>query len=396
MQGMVFMKKLAILGSTGSIGTQTLDIVRENPDKYKVNVLTCGKNINLLARQIREFSPAAVCVSERADAEALRESFPKLEVLCGREGLIYAASQTEYDIILNALVGMAGLEPTYHAIMTDHTVALANKETLVAGGAVIMNAAQKRGVSILPVDSEHSAVFQSLEGYDRAQLKRIILTASGGPFRGKTKAELDDVTLEQALNHPRWKMGSKITIDSSTLMNKGFEVIEARWLFDVPASRIDVLVHPESIIHSMVEYEDRAVMAQLGLPDMRIPISLALSYPKRLPNTMPSLDLAEIGSLTFEKPDMETFVCLRLAYDALDAGGTYCTALNAANEICVAAFLKGQICYRDISETLERVMEAHRPSDEPDLNEILRTDEFVRMQTLKLIEGKTEKITVVL
>lgn len=380
------MKKLAILGSTGSIGTQTLDIVRENPDKFQVTALTCGKNIKLLADQIREFSPSVVCVSDPGDAEELRRGFPGLEVVCGRDGLVYVAGQADYDIIENSLVGMAGFEPTYHAIMSGRTIALANKETLVAGGALIMGSAAKKGVDILPVDSEHSAVFQSLEGYDKAQLKRIILTASGGPFRGKTKAELDNVTLEQALNHPRWKMGSKITIDSSTLMNKGFEVIEARWLFDVPASKIDVLVHPESIIHSMVEYEDRAVMAQLGLPDMRIPISLALNYPERLPNSMPSLDLAVIGRLTFEKPDMETFPCLRLAYDALEAGDTYCTALNAANEVCVAAFLGGKIRYRDISDTLARIMDMHRPSAGADLEEILRVDASVRSQTSALLE----------
>lgn len=379
------MKKLAILGSTGSIGTQTLDIVREHPDKFKVTALTCGKNIKLLADQIREFSPSVVCVSDSDDAETLSESFPDIEIVSGRDGLVYVARQAEYDIIENSLVGMAGLEPTYHAIMSGRTIALANKETLVAGGALIMGEAAKKGVDILPVDSEHSAVFQSLEGYDRAQLKRIILTASGGPFRGKTKAELDNVTLEQALNHPRWKMGSKITIDSSTLMNKGFEVIEARWLFDTPASKIDVLVHPESIIHSMVEYEDRAVMAQLGLPDMKIPISLALNYPKRLPNSMPSLDLADIGRLTFERPDMETFPCLKLAYDALEAGDTYCTALNAANEVCVAAFLGGKIRYRDISDTLARIMDMHIPSAEADLEEILRVDASVRSETSALL-----------
>jgi 1-deoxy-D-xylulose-5-phosphate reductoisomerase len=288
--------------------------------------------------------------------------------------------------VVNALVGMAGLEPTYYAIQAGRTIALANKETLVAGGSVIMDAAASKGVKILPVDSEHSAVFQCLEGYDHSQVKRIILTASGGPFRGKTKAELEDVTLEQALNHPRWKMGSKITIDSSTLMNKGFEVIEARWLFDVPASDIDVVIHPESIIHSMVEYDDRAVMAQLGLPDMKIPISLALSYPKRLPNTMPSLDLTDIAALTFEKPDTDTFVCLKLAYDALAAGDTYCTALNAANEVCVAAFLEGKIRYRDIGETLMHIMDIHIPSKRADLNEILRTDAAVREKTAGLLE----------
>jgi 1-deoxy-D-xylulose-5-phosphate reductoisomerase len=379
------MKKIVILGSTGSIGTQTLDIVRENPDKFKVSALTCGHNIDLLAKQIREFRPSAAAVMKQDDAEKLREEFPETEIYYGREGIIYAASETECDIVVNALVGMAGLEPTYYAIQAGRTIALANKETLVAGGSVIMDAAASNGVKILPVDSEHSAVFQCLEGYDHSQVKRIILTASGGPFRGKTKAELEDVTLEQALNHPRWKMGSKITIDSSTLMNKGFEVIEARWLFDVPASDIDVVIHPESIIHSMVEYDDRAVMAQLGLPDMKIPISLALSYPKRLPNTMPSLDLTDISALTFEKPDTDTFVCLKLAYDALAAGDTYCTALNAANEVCVAAFLEGKIRYRDIGETLMHIMDIHIPSKRADLNEILRTDAAVREQTAGLL-----------
>lgn len=379
------MKKIAILGSTGSIGTQTLDIVRENPDKFKISALTCGKNVRLLAEQIREFSPSVVCVSDKKDADELSKEFPGIELVYGREGLVYVAGQSDYDIIENSLVGMAGLEPTYHAIMSGRTIALANKETLVAGGSLIMHTAAENGVQILPVDSEHSAVFQSLEGYDKSQLRRIILTASGGPFRGKTKSELDDVTLEEALNHPKWKMGSKITIDSSTLMNKGFEVIEARWLFDVMPSRIDVIVHPESIVHSMVEYEDGAVMAQLGLPDMRIPISFALNYPERLPNNMQSLDFAELGSLSFEKPDMETFVCLRLAYDALNEGNTYCTALNAANEICVSAFLNGKICYRDISDTLLRIMDMHVPSAEADLDEILRVDSLVRKQTIELL-----------
>lgn len=380
------MKNITILGSTGSIGTQTLDIVRENPDKFKVSTLTCGRNVKLLAEQIREFRPAAAVVSAEADAEALKNEFPDIDIHFGREGLVYAASQTEYDILVNSLVGMAGLEPTYHAINAGRTIALANKETLVAGGALIMGAAAEKNVEILPVDSEHSAVFQCLEGFKRSQVRKIILTASGGPFRGKKKEELENVTLEQALDHPRWKMGSKITIDSSTLMNKGFEVIEARWLFDVLPSKIDVVVHPESIIHSMVEYEDGAVMAQLGLPDMRIPISLALNYPDRLENSMPSLDLAKVASLTFEKPDMETFPCLRLAYDALDAGDTYCTALNAANEICVAAFLDGKINYSDISNTLQHIMDTHRPSAGADLDEILRVDAFVREQTEELLK----------
>lgn len=380
------MKKLVILGSTGSIGTQTLDIVRENPELFRAEVLTCGHNVKLIADQIREFSPSLAVVSEKEDAEKLRLEFPDVEIRYGREGLIYAVTQKECDIVENSLVGMAGLEPTYHAIRSGRTIALANKETLVAGGRLIMGTAAEKGISILPVDSEHSAVFQCLEGYDPAQVRKIILTASGGPFRGMKKDQLDNVTLDQALNHPRWKMGSKITIDSSTLMNKGFEVIEARWLFDVPGEKIDVVVHPESIIHSMVEYEDRAVMAQLGLPDMRIPISLALNYPDRLPNTMPSLDLAELVQLTFEKPDMETFTCLKLAYQALAAGDTYCTALNAANEVCVDAFLKGRIAYRDIGETLSRIMEMHKPSADADLDEILRVDLEVRNMTDNILK----------
>lgn len=379
------MKKITILGSTGSIGTQTLDIVRENPDKFCVSTLTCGKNVKLLAEQIREFKPSAAVVSAEADADVLRNEFPNVDIRFGSEGLVFAASETEYDILVNSLVGMAGLEPTYHAINAGRTIALANKETLVAGGALIMNAAAEKHVDILPVDSEHSAVFQCLEGFKKSQVRKLILTASGGPFRGKTKQELENVTVEQALNHPSWKMGSKITIDSSTLMNKGFEVIEARWLFDVEPSKIDVVVHPESIVHSMVEYEDGAVMAQLGLPDMRIPISLALNYPDRLANSMPSLDLAQAASLTFERPDMETFPCLKLAYDALDAGDTYCTALNAANEICVAAFLDGKIKYSDISAALKHIMDTHRPSSGADLEEILRVDAFVRVQTKKIL-----------
>lgn len=379
------MKKLAILGSTGSIGTQTLKIVRENPDRFQVSVLTCGSNLSLFAEQIREFKPSAAAILSEADAEKLRAMFPETVIRSGREGLIYAAAGTEYDILLNALVGMAGLEPTWHAIRAGRTIALANKETLVAGGGLIMSAAAEKGVRILPVDSEHSAVFQCLEGNDPGQVRKIILTASGGPFRGMKKEQLKQVTLAEALNHPRWKMGSKITIDSSTLMNKGFEVIEARWLFDVPAERIQVLVHPESIVHSMVEYEDGAVMAQLGIPDMKIPISLALNYPQRLSNNMPSLDLAEAGTLHFEKPDTDSFVCLRLAYEALSAGGTFCAALNAANEVCVEAFLKNRISYWQIGDTLQRIMDMHRPSPGTELEEILAVDAMVRKQTEALI-----------
>ena len=384
---MTDMKKLAILGSTGSIGTQTLEIVREHPELFQAAVLTCRGSIGLLKEQILEFRPQAAAVQSEEDAKELRAMFPKMEIYSGKDGLIAAARDTDYDILLNALVGMAGLAPTWHAIQAGRTIALANKETLVAGGGLIMSAARQKGVRILPVDSEHSAVFQCLQGNDEKQVRKIILTASGGPFLGMKKEQLAKVTLAQALKHPRWKMGSKITIDSSTLMNKGFEVIEARWLFDVPADRIEVLVHPESIVHSMVEYEDGAVMAQLGLPDMKIPISLALSYPKRLSNSMPSLDLAQAAVLHFEKPDTETFVCLRLAYDALAAGGTYCTALNAANEVCVDAFLNQRISYAQIGQTLERIMQLHRPKEGRELAEILQVDEEVRRQTEALLRS---------
>ncbi len=381
------MKSLSILGSTGSIGTQTLEIVRKNPKDFRVEAISCRNNIKVLAQQLKEFKPHYGVVATEEQADVLKSEFPETEFLTGKEGLVYIASQTDSDMVVNSLVGMSGLEPTYHAIAAGKTIALANKETLVAGGALIMGLAAEKGVSILPVDSEHSAIFQCLQGYDRSQVSKIILTASGGPFRGKRIYELENVTVAQALKHPNWSMGNKITIDSSTLMNKGFEVIEARWLFDMQASDIEVVVHPESIIHSLVEYEDHAVMAQLGLPDMKVPISLALNYPKRLKNNMQSLNLAEWGSLTFEKPDLETFRCLQMAYDALKAGDTYCTALNAANEICVQAFLDGKIKYLDIQETLTKIMDSHRPSKGADLQEILRIDRDVRKETEDILKG---------
>lgn len=415
------MKKIAILGSTGSIGTQTLNIIRKNPEKFHACALTCKSNLMLIAEQIAEFLPEYAVVSDREDALKLKkmlegrracavcgvtdgvacdlgevkESEKEIKesakdaghtkILWGREGLNAAASEIESDIVLNALVGMAGLEPTYHAVLKAKTVALANKETLVAGGALIMETARSTGAAILPVDSEHSAIFQCLQGNDEKQAERIILTASGGPFRGRKADELKDVTPLQALNHPRWKMGNKITIDSSTLMNKGFEVIEARWLFDMPPSKIDVVVHPQSIIHSMVEYSDGAVMAQLGLPDMEIPISLALEFPKRLPNKTERLDLADVGMLTFEQPDTETFKCLQYAYDALEAGDTFCTALNAANEVAVAAFLDGKISYGEIQDCLGKVLECHVPQKNATLEEILAIDEETRKIAAKIL-----------
>ncbi|MDD3168854.1 MAG: 1-deoxy-D-xylulose-5-phosphate reductoisomerase, partial [Eubacteriales bacterium] len=282
------------------------------------------------------------------------------------------------DIVLNSLIGMMGLLPTYSAIKAGKDIALANKETLVAGGEVIMNAVKEHPVRLLPVDSEHSAVFQALQGNDRLDINRIILTASGGPFRGYTKEQLGKVTASQALNHPNWKMGNKITIDSATMMNKGLEVIEARWLFDLPQDKIEVVIHPQSIIHSMVEYIDHSILAQLGVPDMRVPISYALSYPERIENQIKGVDFLEIGSLTFEKPDFETFQCLNFAYDAIKAGGSYPVVLNAANEILVQKFLEGRIRFLDIQNTIETVLQKHEPVYQLNLETILEIDQNIR------------------
>ena len=379
------MKSISILGSTGSIGTQTLEIIRDNPEKYRVHALTCYKNEKLLSAQIREFRPEIAVIESRESAARLADEFPETKILYGSNGLEEAAADSGADILVNAVVGMAGLVPAYRAIESGVTIALANKETLVAGGAFIMREARKKSVDILPVDSEHSAVFQSLQGFDRKQVRRLILTASGGPFRMWKKEDLKDVKAAQALKNPNWDMGAKVTIDSSTLMNKGFEVAEARWLFDMPEDRIDVVVHPESIIHSMVEYEDRAVIAQLGTPDMEIPISYALGYPERVPNSMESLDLVSVGRLTFEAPDTDRFRCLALARDALRAGGTYCTALNAADETAVRAFLDGRAGFTDIPDVLSRVLDSHRSRDEFDISEILEADREARAAAEKYL-----------
>lgn len=370
-------KKLIVLGSTGSIGTQTLDLVRENPERFRIVALTCRRSVDLLMDQIEEFHPEAVSVYGEEERAKVLARFPKLTVLTGEEGLVDIASM-EADLVLNALMGISGLAPTERALQTGKDIALANKETLVTGGALITSLASEKGLRILPVDSEHSAVFQCLEGNEHRRVKRILLTASGGPFRGYSVEELEKVTLQQALNHPNWSMGSKITIDSATMMNKGLEVIEAKWLFDLSPNQIDIVVHPESIIHSMVEFEDTSVLAQLGLPDMRIPIGLALAYPERLPYAGKSLNLFEVGSLHFECPNPEVFDCINLAYEALREGKSYAAFLNGANEELVALFLQDRIPFLAIQRTLRALLEEHRPTKLHSVEDILAVDREAR------------------
>ena len=409
------MRNILIMGSTGSIGTQALEIIRNNRDKFSVAGLTCRSRTDRLIEQIEEFAPAAVSVGTAEDAARVQAVFPDLEVFYGEQGLVEIA-QIDCDIVLNSLMGISGLAPTYRAIECGRDIALANKETLVAGGALVTGLCREKGVRLLPVDSEHSAIFQCLEGNggsacgrayrdsDQTEkhlyrpVRRILLTASGGPFRGRTREEMKDVTIEQALNHPKWSMGSKITIDSATMMNKGLEVIEARWLFDIPADKIDIHVHPESIVHSMVEFTDGSVIAQMGLPDMKIPISLALNYPDRMdlvgdfdPDAPDApgagaLDLFTTGSaLTFEKPDRDVFRCIGLAYAALREGGAAPVIMNGANEELVAMFLAGRIGFLDIPDTIERVMNAADYPAPESVEDILHIDREVRRMAAAMI-----------
>ena len=379
------MKKVLILGSTGSIGTQALDIIRENKDKFCAVGLSCRSRVDNLLDQVREFSPKAVCVGNADDAARVQAEFPGIAVYYGDEGLVEIAKM-DCDIVLNSLMGISGLAPTYTAISCGRDIALANKETLVTGGALITELCKEKGVKLLPVDSEHSAIFQCLEGNKDRKVKRILLTASGGPFRGYSLNQLEGVSVEQALNHPKWSMGSKITIDSSTMMNKGLEVIEAKWLFDVDAENIDIHVHPQSIIHSMVEFCDTSVIAQLGLPDMRIPISLALNYPDRLEYSGESLDFFTVGKeLTFEKPDRKVFKCIDLAYQAIKEGGSYPVVMNGANEELVAMFLAGKINFLDIPNTIEKVMEKHTPAVPRTVEDILNLDAISRKLARDLV-----------
>ena len=369
------MKKIAILGSTGSIGTQTLEVVRENGD-IEVTALAAGQNIGLLEKQIREFSPRLAAVWDEERAFELRSRIRDLDtqVLSGMDGLIQVSTEEKADILVTAIVGMIGIRPTMEAIRAGKDIALANKETLVTAGHLIMPLARERGVSILPVDSEHSAIFQSLQGGQEKALKKILLTASGGPFRGRTREELKDVQVEDALKHPNWEMGQKITIDSSTMANKGLEVIEAKWLFDVDVDQIQVVVQPQSVVHSMVEYEDGAVIAQLGTPDMKLPIQYALYYPERRYLPGERLDFWSIGKLDFERPDTETFRALDLAYRAGRAGGSLPTVFNAANEMAVAKFLDRQIGYLEITDLIGECMERHVNIPSPSFDEILDTE----------------------
>lgn len=374
------MKSLSILGSTGSIGLSTLDVVRRHPDHFSVAGLAEGHDVEALSRQIREFNPSIVSVRDEASAAQLRDMLDgNLPEICwGIDGAARVGEAEEADMVVSAIVGAAGLVPTVRAIKAGKDIALANKETLVVAGQLVSDLVRKHNVRLLPVDSEHSAIFQSLEGHRTEDIERIILTASGGPFRATPAEELLRVGPEQALKHPQWDMGAKITIDSATLMNKGLEVIEAHWLFGMPADRIGVVVHPQSIIHSMVEYIDGCVMAQLGAPDMRAPIAYALSFPERCESGIQKLDLTKVATLTFEEPDTERFPSLRLAFDALRAGGTYPAVLNAANEIAVASFLDRQIGFTDIPAIVEKTMDAHKPENTVDLDHYLAVDRWAR------------------
>jgi 1-deoxy-D-xylulose-5-phosphate reductoisomerase len=377
-------KRIAILGSTGSIGTQTLDVIRRHPDRFEVAALAAaGGNIGLLAEQAREFRPKLVAVAREEAAGKLPSLLPGgIRVAAGEAGLVQAAAETECDMVVSAIVGIAGLVPTLAAVRAGVPVALANKETLVAAGHLVTAEAAARGVPIVPVDSEHSAVFQCLNGESGNSVEKLILTASGGAFRNRRRDELADVTPEDALRHPNWAMGAKVTVDSATLANKGLEVMEARWLFGLPYDRIDVLLHDESIIHSMVQFVDGSVMAQLGPPDMRLPIQYALTWPDRIESPVRRLDLADIGRLHFRKADTGRYPMLRLAYEAGRAGGTMPAVFNAANEIAVQLFLERRIRFLEIEETVERVMDAHRPERDPDLDGVLQADRWARTAVL--------------
>jgi 1-deoxy-D-xylulose-5-phosphate reductoisomerase len=382
------MRRISLLGATGSIGVNVLDVVRQFPECYQVVAMAAGANVQRLAEQVREFNPELISVGDEARASVLRTLLPRAfhnRIVHGPEGNLLVAAFPAADLTLSAIVGAAGLLPTLAAIEAGKDIGLANKETLVMAGRIVMTAVLKKGIRLLPVDSEHSAIFQALEAGRRKDLRKIILTASGGPFRGMNGQQLQQVTREQALNHPNWSMGKKISIDSATLMNKGLEVIEARWLFEVESEAIEVVVHPQSIVHSLVEYKDGSVMAQLGIPDMRIPISYALSYPARRTLDLQPLNLASCGRLDFFEPDYLSFPALKLAFSALQSGGVMPAVLNSANEVAVEAFLQSKITFPQIAETVARTMDIVHTGSEESLEDILGADQTARREAHRLI-----------
>ncbi len=380
------MKNISVLGSTGSIGRQTLEVAEKNPDKIKIKTLVANTSDEVLEEQINKFEPDFAVLTDEAAALRLKKRYHgKTEILTGDEGLLAAATYDKVDTVLASMVGYAGLRPTLAAINCGKNIALANKETLVAAGQIVMDAVKKNNVTLLPVDSEHSAIFQSLQGGKTNEISRIILTASGGPFRGKTRSELETVTLEQCLNHPNWSMGKKITVDSSTLANKGLEVIEAHWLFAMPYDKIEVVVHPQSLIHSMVEFSDGAVIAQLGTPDMRLPIQYAFSYPDRYDHSFSTLDFTKMSQMTFEEPDLEAFPALRIAIEVGEAGGVLPCVFNAANEECVYAFLDGKIKYLDIAKFVEITVDKYENITNPNIEHIELADSQARKFVKELI-----------
>ena len=380
------MKKISLLGSTGSIGVNTLDVIERYPESFQVCALSAGSNVDLFARQIRKFKPALAALFDSTKIDALKELVGDLdvEIVSGQEGTVSAASFSEADLVVSGVVGSAGLLPALSALKAGKNLALANKETLVIAGELVLKEAERTHTRIIPIDSEHSAIFQVLNGEKPERIKKIILTASGGPFRTFTLKQMENVTVKEALNHPNWSMGAKITIDSSTMMNKGLEYIEAKWLFGVD-TKVEIIVHAQSIIHSMIEFVDTSIIAQLGIPDMRVPIAYALTYPDRFESELPSLDLASMGNLTFEAPDFERFPCLKLAMDAMEMGQTMPAVLNAANEIAVQAFLDELIPYKDIAEIIRLVMQNHSPVSLHELQNILDADHWAREEATKLI-----------
>ncbi len=388
------MKQVSILGSTGSIGTSTLEVISQFPERFSVAALAAKSRVDRLARQIERFRPLLAVVYTEPHARDLKERLPsdlKVEILWGEAGYRAAAANGSTDVVVNAMMGAAGLGPTRAAIEAGKDIAIANKETLVMAGEIVMSAAEERGVQILPIDSEHSAIFQCLSGNRRADLKQIYLTASGGPFARMPIEDFRKITVADALNHPTWQMGEKITVDSATMMNKGLEVMEAMHLFGVSHDKIEVVIHPQSVVHSMVAFQDGSVMAQLGVPDMKTAISYALSYPKRLPLNQPLPDLKKMGALTFEAPDFEKFPCLSLAYTACETGGTLPAVLNAANEIAVTAFLSGDISFSSIYKTIGYVMDRHRAVPKPDLEAIIDADRWARLQATKQVKAGESK-----